>query len=87
MIIQGGSGMKIKISNTKFNKTLSIVNKRAKNTEWIPVKDIEDAEEYIKDDPMMYFEYFVWVIFTTQPPISEEEEESKDTFEYLFSKY
>ena len=56
MIIQGGSGMKIKISNTKFNKTLSIVNKRAKNTEWIPVKDIEDAEEYIKDDPMMYFE-------------------------------
>lgn len=79
--------MKIKITNARFEQALRCAKYKTPSKEWDKVSVIENAEEAIAEDPILYFDYMVWILFTTPEPMNEEEEDAKNTLDYLFQKY
>lgn len=79
--------MKTQICHERFEQSLRSVHERSPNQEWFAAADIENSEDLIAQNPMRFFDYIVWILFTTHSPQDEEEEEAREALEYLFQKY
>ena len=78
---------KLEITHNVFENTLKMINQINPSERWLPVTDIENSEDVIAANPRQFFEYMVWMLFTTHNPEDEDEEDARDTLEYLFDKY